>query len=82
MVSACVLIRSRSGKFEDAVQTIEKFSNIDRVFSVLGRYDIVADIEAKNSKVLGSVVLRLSKISGVVFTETLAEIQCREDKKC
>ena len=82
MVSACVLIRTQSGRFEDAVKTIEKIASIDRVFPVLGRYDIVADIEARNSKVLGAVILRLSKISGIVFTETLVEIQYQEDKKC
>ena len=82
MVSACVLIRSRSGKFEDAVNTIEKIAHIDRVFPVLGRYDIVADVKAPNFKELGSLILRLSKISGVVFTESLVEIQGQEDKKC
>jgi len=48
---------------------------IKRVFPTLGRYDVVVDIEASDFKELGGIVLRMGNIAGVVFTETLVEIQ-------
>ena len=75
MVSACVLIRTSHGKFEEAVKIIRQIKGVERVFPVLGRYDAVAGIADMNLTDLGSTVLRLGKISGVVFTETLLEIE-------
>ena len=75
MLSACVLIRTGHGRFEDAVKAIRKLKGVKKVFPVLGRYDVVVDLEASDLKELGSIVLRMGKISGVVFTETLVEIQ-------
>jgi uncharacterized protein with GYD domain len=75
MVSACVLIRTSSGKFEEAVKMIRQVKGVKRVFPVLGRYDVVADVEADNPSALGSAVLRLGRLVGVVFTETLVEIE-------
>jgi uncharacterized protein with GYD domain len=75
MVSACVLIRTSSGKFEEAVRMIRQIKGVQRVFPVLGRYDVVADLEADSSSDLGSAVLRIGRLAGVVFTETLVEIE-------
>ena len=75
LLSACVLIRTVHGRFEDAVGSIRLLIGVKRVFSVLGRLDVVVDLEASDFKEIGSVVLRMGKISSVVFTETLVEIQ-------
>ena len=75
MVSACVLIRTSSGKFEEAVAMIKQIKGVKRVFPVLGRYDVVVDLESDDSSTLGSSVLRIGRLAGVVFTETLVEIQ-------
>ena len=75
MVSACVLIRTSHGKFEEVVKMIQQIKGVERIFPVLGRYDAVADIADMNPKDLGTTVLRLGKMSGVVFTETLLEIE-------
>jgi uncharacterized protein with GYD domain len=48
---------------------------VKRVFPTLGRYDAVVDLEAEDHKELDATVLRLGCIAGVVFTETLVEIQ-------
>jgi len=50
-------------------------TGIKRVFSVLGRYDVVVDLEASDIAELSSIVLRMGKFAGVVFTETLVEVQ-------
>jgi uncharacterized protein with GYD domain len=75
MVSACVRIRTTSGKFEEAVRMIRQVKGVQRVFPVLGRYDVVTDLEADTSSDLGSAVLRIGRLAGVVFTETLVEIE-------
>jgi uncharacterized protein with GYD domain len=75
LISACVLIRTVHGRFEDAVRSIRQFKAIKRVFPTLGRYDAVADLEATDPEELGRTVLRIGCIASVVFTETLVEIQ-------
>ena len=75
MLSACVLIRTSYGRWDDVVESIRKLTGIKRVFSVLGRYDVVVDLEASDIAELSSIVLRMGKFAGVVFTETLIEVQ-------
>lgn len=76
MLSACVLIRTVRGKYEEVVRSISQLKGVKRIFPVLGRYDVVVDLEASDFKELGSVVMRMGRIFGVVFTETLLEIRC------
>ena len=75
MVSACVLVRTERGRFEDVVKEVSQLKGVKNVFPVLGRYDVVVDVEAKDMKELGSIILRMGRLSGVVFTETLIEIE-------
>jgi uncharacterized protein with GYD domain len=75
LLSACILIRTLHGRFEDVVRSIRRLKGVERVFPTLGRYDVVVDLEASDLKELGGIVLRMGKIAGVVFTETLVEIQ-------
>ncbi|MBS7639509.1 MAG: Lrp/AsnC ligand binding domain-containing protein [Candidatus Bathyarchaeia archaeon] len=75
MVSACVLIRTEHGRFEEVVKSVSQVKGVKRVFPVLGRYDVVADVEVENMRDLASTVLKISRLSGVVFTETLVEVE-------
>lgn len=75
MLSACVLIRTSYGRWDDVVESIRKLTGVKRIFSVLGRYDVVVDLEASDIAELSSIVLRIGKFAGVVFTETLIEVQ-------
>jgi len=75
LFSACVLIRTSHGKFEEVVERIRQVKAVKRVFPVLGRYDVVADVECASMQGLGEAVLKISRLAGVVFTETLVEVQ-------
>ncbi len=75
LLSACILIRTLHGRFEDVVRPIRRMKGVERVFPTLGRYDVVVDLEASDLKEIGNIVLRMGKIAGVVFTETLVEVQ-------
>jgi len=79
LVSACVLIRSQRGTFDEVVDRIKQLKGVERIFSVLGRYDVVVDVEVPDPASLGSIVLRMSRMAGVVFTETLVEVQYKEE---
>jgi len=78
LVSACVLIRSRRGEFDEVVRRFQRLPGVDRVFPVLGRYDVVVDVKASGLVALGKMVVRMSRMAGVVFTETLVEVQHEE----
>jgi uncharacterized protein with GYD domain len=75
MISACVLIRAERGKFDAVAKNLKQIPEVKNAFSVLGRYDIVADMEASDSKSLAHAILKANRLSGVVFTETLPEVE-------
>jgi len=82
VLSACVLIRTTHGRFEDVVEFLGKLEGVKRIFPTLGRYDVVIDLEASDLKALDATVLKMGKFAGVVFTETLVEIKGRVYEKC
>jgi uncharacterized protein with GYD domain len=72
---ACVLFRTERGRFDEVVERIKQFKEAKNVFAVLGRYDAVADLESTNYEELSKAIIRMGKIGGVVFTETLMEVK-------
>ena len=78
MLSACVLIRTEHGKFQEVNTRLKQFKEIKQIFPVHGRFDVVADVEAADYETLGAVILRLNRMAGVVFTETALEIKTRD----
>jgi len=75
MISACVLVRSEKGKFDDVVAALKQIKEVKRIFPVLGRFDAVIDLEVLDYKALGPAILKMAKMAGVVFTESLVEVQ-------
>ena len=73
MISACVLIRAESGRFDEVVDEMKQFKGVRTVFPVLGRYDVVVDLEVEDYYKLSETAMRMSRMAGVVFTETLIE---------
>ena len=63
MLSACVLIRSERGKFETVTARLKQLPQVRRAFAVLGRFDIVADVEARDSLELGRAILKIGRAS-------------------
>jgi DNA-binding Lrp family transcriptional regulator len=75
LISACILIRTERGRMEDLAKKLKQIPEIKRAFPVLGRYDIVADVEAANGKQLARAVTKTMRLGGIVFTETLPEVE-------
>ena len=81
MLSACILIRTTHGRFEDVVNYLSQLKGVKRIFPTLGRYDVVVDLEASDNAALDATVLKMGNFAGVVFTETLVEIENRGEEK-
>ena len=56
---------------------LAQLPQVRRAFAVLGRFDIVADVEARDSLELGRAILKINRLAGVVFTETLPQVEGR-----
>jgi uncharacterized protein with GYD domain len=75
MISACILIRTERGRFDEVVDRMKQFTETKNVIAVLGRYDVVVEIEVPDYDSLGKTVMKMGKMGGVVFTETLPEMK-------
>ena len=75
MVSACILIRTERGRFQEVSKRLAQVKGVKRAFTVLGRFDIVVEVEAPTAKQLGDAILRTNRMAGIVFTESLTEIE-------
>lgn len=75
MVNACILVRTERGRGDDVVAKVKQIEGVKLAFSTFGRYDAVIDLEVEDYRALGQLVQKISRLSGVVFTETLVELQ-------
>lgn len=75
MTSACMLIRTEAGKFEKVADNLDQILEVKRTFAVIGRFDVVVDLEATDSKKLAEAVMKVNRLAGVVYTETLVEVE-------
>ena len=71
MIPVCSLITCEPGKFSKVVGELRKNERVKRAFSVHGRWDVVAEIEVQSLNELGSLVLELSNLDGVISSDTL-----------
>lgn len=75
MTSACMLIRTETGKFERVADNLDQILEVKKAFPVIGRFDVVVDLDAADAKALAKVVLKVNRLAGVVYTETLTEVE-------
>lgn len=75
MISACILIRTERGRFQDVAKKLKQIKEVKRAFAVLGRFDIVAEVAAADNERLGRAILKANRMAGIVFTETLPQVE-------
>jgi uncharacterized protein with GYD domain len=68
-------VRTERGKFDEVTKNLHQIPEVKRVFAVLGRYDVVVDMEAADSRKLARAVTKANHLAGVVYTETLPEVE-------
>jgi DNA-binding Lrp family transcriptional regulator len=82
MVTAVVLIEAETDKITDLAEALVEIDGIHQVFSVAGRYDLIAQLRvARNEDIADVVSGRMRHLDGIVKTETLIafRVYSRED---
>ena len=72
MVTALVLIKVQRDKVNDVADQLAAMKGVSEVYSVAGRYDLVAIIRVKNNDGLSALVTNhMLKVEGIIKSETL-----------
>lgn len=72
MVSTVVLINVEPSQVNQVAEQLTEIEGISEVFSVAGRYDLVAILRvATNEKLAEIVTEKMLAVSGIINTETL-----------
>ena len=72
MVTALVLLNLDRDQIKDVSQKLVDMQEVSEVYSVAGRYDLVAIIRVKNNEQIADTITgKFSKLEGITATETL-----------
>ncbi|MDX1612666.1 MAG: Lrp/AsnC ligand binding domain-containing protein [Candidatus Promineifilaceae bacterium] len=72
MVSAVVLLNVERGRINEVAETLAELAGVSEVYSVGGRYDLVAIIRVSNNDALAELVTnRMLLVTGITDSETL-----------
>lgn len=72
MVTTVVLLNVASDRINEVAQEILDIEGVTEVYSVAGRYDLVAMVRTRGTEELADVVTsRMLKVGGITHSETL-----------
>ena len=72
MVTALVLLNLDRNQIKDVSQKLVDMQKVSEVYSVAGRYDLVAIIRVKtNEQIADTIMGKFSELEGITATETL-----------
>jgi len=72
MVTAIVLLNCARARVVEVAEKLAAIEGISEVYSVAGRFDLVAMVRVKTNEELADIVTtRMHKIDGIEATETL-----------
>jgi DNA-binding Lrp family transcriptional regulator len=72
MVNAIVLLKVEREKVNDVAEALVDMKGVSEVYSVSGRYDLIAIIRVKNNDELADTVTNhMRKLNGILSTETM-----------
>jgi len=74
-MKACVLIKVIPGKHKDVATALRRQSGVKTAFPVLGRQDVVANVDVGDARELASLVSQIQALSAVRGTETLIGVE-------
>ena len=76
MVNAIVLLKAERDKVNDVAKALVELKGVSEVYSVSGRYDLVAIIRVKdNDRLADTVTNQMRKVNGILNTETMLAFQ-------
>ena len=72
MVTALVLLNVEHQHIQNVSQQLVDIQEVTEVYSVAGRYDLVAIVRVRNnSEIADTITGKFSKLKGIISTETL-----------
>ena len=72
MITAFILIKAERTKIKEAAEKLADIDAISEVYSVSGRYDLVAVVRVKTNDDLADLVTdELADVDGIEHTETM-----------
>ena len=72
MVTALVLINVERNKVNAVAETLAEMDGVSEVYSVAGRYDLVAIIRARDNDQMAELVTsHMLKVEGIIKSETI-----------
>jgi DNA-binding Lrp family transcriptional regulator len=72
VVTAIVLVNTERGRVVEVAERLVEITGVSEVFSVAGRYDLVALLRVKTNDEMAELVTGgLQRVQGVAHTETL-----------
>ena len=72
MVTALVLLNLDRNQIKDVSQKLVDMQEVSEVYSVAGRYDLVAIIRVKNNEQIADTITgKFSELEGITATQTL-----------
>jgi DNA-binding Lrp family transcriptional regulator len=72
MVTAIVMIKAETSRIPELAKSITEMDGVQEVFSVAGRYDLVAVVKVGRNEDLADVISdRMRHLEGIVETETM-----------
>jgi DNA-binding Lrp family transcriptional regulator len=71
-VTAVVLIKAKTREINQLAQSLAELEGVAEVYSVAGRYDLVAVVHAaRNEDIADIISQRMHQVPGIVDSETL-----------
>ena len=71
-VTAVVLIKAKTREINELAQALAEIEGVAEVYSVAGRYDLVAVVRARRNEDIADIISkRMHDLAGVVDSETL-----------
>ena len=71
-VTAVVLIKAKTQEINKLAQSLAELEGVAEVYSVAGRYDLVAIVRAtRNEEIADIISQRMHQVPGIVDSETL-----------
>lgn len=82
MVTAIVMIKAETSRIPDLAKRITEMDGVQEVFSVAGRYDLVAIVKVARNEDLADVISdRMRHLEGIVETETMIAFRAYSKKE-
>lgn len=77
MITAIVMLKIQRDRINDVAGALADMDGISEVYSVSGRYDLIAIIRTATTDALSEVVTgQMLKVSGIIESETMLAFQC------